>query len=280
MTLPRTLSMPPGTRSAYHVTSQCVRCLPLFGGKWTHRKDWVCDIAGELLGHFQIELYAYALLTNSLHFVLRPRTDLVAGMDARQIARLGHASIPIRGGPGNAGLPMTQDLMDRLAESPDWQLEYRQRLGSISWFMRCLKQRIAQRANHEDGVLGHFWESRFISAPLPNFLDILAGMACVDAQPHHNEESKDPALSTYASLRARLSLESLGDSAERTLADRLTPLGKLATCDLSRHPDTPFRLTAAQYAQLVRAGCGLDRSLGPAGPLVGGDVDAWRSRLG
>ncbi|MEO1035952.1 MAG: hypothetical protein AAFX44_10365 [Pseudomonadota bacterium] len=81
---------------------------------------------------------------------------------------------------------------------------YRARLASLSWFMKCLNEPIARRANAEDGCTGHFWEARFQSQPLCSEQALLTAMAYVDLNPVRAGIATTPEQSDYTSVKARL----------------------------------------------------------------------------
>lgn len=139
----------------YHVINRCVRRAflcgedVLTGRSYEHRRGWIVDKIKALSAVFCIDICAYVVMSNHYHLVLKIDTGTLNSLSAKEvIARWttlfsGHpvASKFLRGDSLNEG---ERILLDSLL--PKWQ----ERLGSISWFMRCLNEEIARKANRED----------------------------------------------------------------------------------------------------------------------------------
>ena len=194
----------------YHCMSRCVRRAFLCGDdsytgdNYDHRKEWIRDRLIFLSEHFGVEILGYSVMSNHLHLVIRNRPDLCAewldGEVAGRWLRLFPRNYNLQ---GNAIDPKPEQVAQLLANSKKIQ-QCRERLGSISWFMRCLNEPIARRANQEDGCKGRFWEGRFESQALLDEGAILACMAYVDLNPVRAKVAKTPETSEYTSVHDRV----------------------------------------------------------------------------
>jgi hypothetical protein len=150
----------------YHCIARCVRRAFLCGvdkiadRNFEHRKGWICDRMEELAAIFAIDICGYAVMSNHLHLVLRARPDLVQNWSDEEIALRWKSLFPERDpATGKPAEPSECDL-NMILSNPERVAELRLRLGSLSWFMRCLSEPIARRANREDNCTGRFWKGR------------------------------------------------------------------------------------------------------------------------
>ncbi|MCP4890220.1 MAG: hypothetical protein GY904_26905, partial [Planctomycetaceae bacterium] len=85
--------------------------------------------------------------------------------------------------------------------------EIRERLSSISWWMRLLNQQIAQRANKEDEAQGRFWQDRFRSIRIDDEESLLACAAYVELNPIRAAIAETLEESEFTSIKRRIESE-------------------------------------------------------------------------
>lgn len=209
MTSPRSHLVDPTATGFYHCMSRCVRRAflcgedALTGRSYEHRKQWVEDRLIELAEIFTVGIYAYAVMSNHLHVVvyIDPLATLAWSPD--EVARRWVRLTPVRV-DGEVDDAACEARATALASNAERIAVLRERLGSLSWFMRFLNEPIARRANREDGCTGHFWEARFKCQALLDDSAVLACMAYVDLNPIRAGLAADLPSSPHTSAKRRL----------------------------------------------------------------------------
>ena len=159
MTRPRKALISLEDTPYYHCVSRCVRRAWLCGfdkltaRSFEHRRGWILDRMKGLASVFAIDIAAYAIMNSHHHAILH--------VDRKRALRWTQAEVFERWrqlftGPvlmqkflaGDVLLDVEAALVDQLCAT------YRERLSSISWFMRCLNEPIARWANAEDNCTG------------------------------------------------------------------------------------------------------------------------------
>ncbi len=234
----------------YHLTYRCVRrsflCGELDGVNFEHRREWIIERLRLLSKMFAIGSASYAIMMNHYHLLIRVDVKKAAAWTASEIFE--HWSILFQ-------VPefMKQYLAGHLIADEDIQAAeqmvemYRERLTSISWFMRCLNEHIARLANFEDKCSGRFWEGRFKSQAILDEKALINTMVYIDLNPIRAKIAETPESSEYTSIAERIAERNVASDVTCAFHGKLMPF--LDGKGIANEPHIPIHL--ADYIELV-----------------------------
>ena len=260
-----------------HVFARTVRRCFLFGtdaasGKnFDHRKRWIEAHLQHFAAAFGIDLLGYAVLSNHFHLILRTRPDVVATWGDTEVARRWLRLCPHRkNGDGSPKEP-TEAELNTIRRCPLKLADTRQRLSSISWWMRLLCQRVAMRANREDEENGRFFQDRYKAVRLLDEASLLACAAYVDLNPIRAAVADTLEGSDHTSLQRRIEgrTETEAISVPKQTTAEAASKGKDAVAHRTRDRVVPLRVRGDKFL----APLSIDEHAGSTGPCPSASSD-------
>ena len=238
----------------YHVISRCVRRAhlcgrdPITGRNFSHRKVWIRARLAQLVECFAVDLGAFTVLDNHYHALVHVDAQRARAWDEREVARrwLSLFKGPLLVRRWMNGEAITGEELEQVREDIT---KWRARLHDLSWFMKCLNEYIARRANKEDQCKGRFWEERFVSQALLDDPAVLGCMVYIDLNPVRAGLAQTPEDSDHTSIQQRLE-DHFGEPVKQDPSrPRLLPLA--GPHEPAHAEQGPFATRLTDYLALV-----------------------------
>ncbi len=241
----------------------------LTGKNYTHRKQWAVERLALLSRVFAIDVASYAIMSNHYHLVLRVDKHRASTWDERSVA--------VRWGQLYTWPLPVEKYMSKNANEVETAKakhilqQWRERLHDLSWFMRCLNEHLARRANDEDQCRGRFWEGRFKSQALLDEAAVLTCMSYVDLNPVRARLASTLERADYTSVQQRLQKkrQTSRHSTPQKHPSSQVKLMALVKSKRAPHPNA-LGCTLSEYLALVRwvAQCAQDEVQGTPPPIL------------
>jgi hypothetical protein len=133
-------------------------------------------------------------------------------------------------------LPVSDDWVQLRLKDVSWMAKARERLQSLSWFMKCLKEPLSRLANRQDQTRGAFFEGRFKSVAILDDESLLAVCAYVDLNPVAAGIAQVPEASRHTSINQRVEhVKAQGRTGDLKAVEQGSVAGSNACC-ISRPP--------------------------------------------
>src|SRR5208337_1198981 len=104
-------------------------------------------------------------LDNHLHLLVRLDPDVARGWSDEDVVRRWGRLFPPRDKVRQV-TPVSDEWVQTRLKDARWVATTRERLQSLSWFMKCLKEPLSRLANREEQTRGAFFEGRFKSVAI------------------------------------------------------------------------------------------------------------------
>ena len=177
----------------------------LCGEGYGHRKQWIEDRLELLAGCFAVSVCGFAVMDNQLHVLVRLDPDQAAKLSYEEVVRRWVKAYSPKTLQGEE-IEINQACIDHQRQDEKKVAAMRERLASLRWFMKALKEPLARLANKEDDCRGTFWESRYKSIAILDDEALLATCAYVDLNPVAAGIAAAPETSRHTSVRQRVQL--------------------------------------------------------------------------
>ena len=303
MTIARAQLVDPAITRWYHCVTRCVRRACLLGEGADDRKLWIENRLQELAQLFAVSVAGFAVLDNHLHVLVRLDPDLAAGWSDEEVVRRWGRLFPPRD-RARQPLPVSDPWVRERLQDATRVARARQRLQSLSWFMKCLKEPLSRLVNREEGTRGTFFEGRFKSIAILDDEALLATCASIDLNPVAAGLAAVPESGAHTSIKQRVEhvtaqgrVDDL-NAAERgsvAAAERSSGLEEsLWLCPIEdrRHVDSvregmiagfplgSYLLLVDYTGRLFREGkATISRELSAVFARLGSSAEGWESRL-
>jgi len=264
MTTARKHLVDPNVALYYHLISRCVRRSWLCGRdkhsrrNYNHRKTWLIERLYHLTAYFAVEVQAYTIMSNHFHLVVYYDPLACESWSDDEVAER-WLSVCAR----ESDDEMARQIRKECLLSDEQRLRHaRRQLGSLSMFMKHLKQPIARRANLEDDCTGHFFEQRFYSGALLDEAAVVAAMAYVDLNPIRAgmAESLSECRDTSITQRLRV-VENTPERLQAALKPLISGLNASSRSETGR-----LEITLGQYVERLEQVIGQAAASAPEPP--------------
>ncbi len=254
MTKPRKQLVSLEATPYYHCISRCVRRAFLCGHdkqsdtSYEHRRAWLEEELIKQAQIFALDIAAYAIMSNHYHVVLHINAKQAKDWTDEEVINRWHMlyqgnQFSQRYRRGDALSNAEQAKLSEYVEL------WRERLHSISWFMRRLNETIARQANIEDQCTGRFWEGRFKSQALLDEKALAACMVYVDLNPIRANLAKTPETSDHTSVKHRSKKAKTAQTPNHPKQQAKALMPFVGNPRQPKPDGLPFRLT--DYLELV-----------------------------